>query len=115
MSNVVGNWVYTSDWGCDGSITGSWNHTFNADGSWTSSNGHSGRWFQVEGMVAFTLSDTPNLVYAADLSGSWMAGIQGYETAGGAKGCHGAHRAGVTVAVTEMAAKKGGPDPTLGR
>jgi hypothetical protein len=114
MANVVGSWVYTSDWGCDGSITGSWNQTFNADGTWSSSLGHSGRWFQVEGMVAFTLTDTPNLVYTANLSGSWMAGIQGYVTAGGSKGCHGAHRSGVTATPAKAAAKKG-PDPVLGR
>ena len=115
MSNPVGNWVYTSDWGCDGSITGSWNQTFNADGTWTSSLGHNGRWFQVEGLIAFTFNDVANLVYAANLTGSWIAGIQGYETAGGIKGCHGAHRAGIPTAAPATEASKKGHDPALGK
>ena len=40
---------------------------------------------KVEGLVVWTFSDTANLVYAANLSGSWMAGVQGYETAEEAK------------------------------
>lgn len=115
MANVVGSWVFTSDWGCDGSITGSWNQTFNADGTWSSSLGHKGRWFQVEGLVVFTFTDVANLVYAANLSGSWMAGSQGYETAGGIKGCHGAHRSGIPAALTTKAAAKKGADPALGK
>jgi hypothetical protein len=35
MSNVVGTWNLTTDWGCDGSITGSFDQVFNADGTWT--------------------------------------------------------------------------------
>jgi hypothetical protein len=114
MANAVGTWSLTTDWGCDGSITGSFNQTFNADGTWSSPAPfpHSGRWFQTEGLVTWTFNDTANLVYAANLSGSWMAGIQGYETAGGSKGCFGGHRAGLPATVE--AAKKG-PDPLLGK
>ncbi len=118
MANVVGAWTVTTDWGCDGSITGSFTQTFNADGTWTSSPFvHNGRWFQVEGIVAWTFSDVANLVYAANLSGSWMAGAQGYETAGGQKGCFGARRAGIPSAKAEVAAKaeKGAQDPSLGK
>jgi hypothetical protein len=68
MANVVGSWSLTTDWGCDGSITGSFNQTFNADGTWNvTSPAHNGRWFQVEGLVIWTFNDTPNLVYAANL------------------------------------------------
>ena len=46
MANVVGNWTLTTDWGCDGSITGSFNQTFNANGTWNSTPFiHSGRWY----------------------------------------------------------------------
>ena len=117
MANVVGSWSLTTDWGCDGSITGSFNQTFNANGTWSSTPFiHSGRWFQVEGLVVWTFNDTPNLVYAANLSGSWMAGVQGYELAAGAKGCFGGRRAGVesAKAPSKAAAKSAKTDPTLG-
>jgi hypothetical protein len=61
----------------------------------------------------WTFNDTPNLVYAANLSGSWMAGIQGYETSGGAKGCFGAHKAGIPAAPAKANAE--GTDPAVGR
>lgn len=118
MSNVVGSWTVTTDWGCDGSITGSFTQTFNADGTWTSTPFvHNGRWFQSEGMVTWTFADTPNLVYAANLSGSWMAGIQGYEQASGMKGCFGARRTGIAAAKLEVAEKAahGAKDPSLGK
>jgi hypothetical protein len=116
MANVVGSWVITTDWGCDGSITGSFNQTFNADGTWASSPFvHSGRWYQVEDIVVWTFNDTPNLVYAADLSGSWMTGAQGFETVGGIKGCFGAHRAGVPAALEKAVAAKKVADPTIGK
>ncbi|HCT81222.1 MAG TPA: hypothetical protein DGT23_32575 [Micromonosporaceae bacterium] len=109
---IAGTWNLTTDWGCDGSITGSFSQTFNADGTWTSSPFvHSGRWFQVGGVIAWTYSDTPNLVYAGNVSGSWISGVQGYETAGGIKGCFGGRLQGVAVA--EEPAK--GSDPALGR
>jgi len=117
MANVVGSWSLTTDWGCDGSITGSFNQTFNADGTWSTTPFiHSGRWYQVEGLVVWTFNDTPNLVYAANLSGSWMAGVQGYETAGGIKGCFGGGRTGVAAAKapTKAAAKAAKADPALG-
>jgi hypothetical protein len=114
MADAVGSWVITTDWGCDGSITGSFNQQFNADGTWTSSPfTHNGRWYQVEGLVVWTFSDVADLVYAANLSGSWMAGVQGYETAGGIKGCFGAHRAGALAAQVTTAAT--GRDPSIGR
>ena len=117
MANVVGAWSITTDWGCDGSITGTFNQTFAADGTWSSTPYvHSGRWYQVEGLVVWTFNDTPNLVYAAKFSGSWMAGVQGYETAGGIKGCFGARRAGISAAkatAPEKAPAKGA-DPALG-
>jgi len=88
--------------------------TVNADGTWASSPFvHSGRWYQIEGLVVWTFSDTANLVYAANPFGSWMAGVQGYETAGGSKGCFGGRRAGVAVAqVSEVAT---GRDHVIGR
>lgn len=56
-----------------------------------------------------------NLVYAANLTGSWMAGIQGYETSGGIKGCFGGHRAGVPAALEAATAAKKVADPLLGK
>jgi hypothetical protein len=74
MANVVGTWSLTKDWGCGGSITGSFNQTFNADGTWSSAPFvHQERWFQVEGLIAWTFNDTPNLVYAPTL---WEVGWQ---------------------------------------
>ena len=118
MASVVGSWSITVDWGCDGSITGSFNITFNADGTWNSTPFvHNGRWYQVEGLVVWTFSDVRNLVYAANLSGSWMAGVQGYATAGGSNGCFGARRAGIPAARLTARAKvpAKGIDPTTGR
>lgn len=113
MSSPVGSWSLTTDWGCDGSISGSFTVIFNADGTWSSTPFvHSGRWFQVDGIVTWTFTDTPNLVYAANLSGSWMAGAMGYETAGGSKGCFGGHKAGVSAA---KAAAGGPKDALLGK
>lgn len=119
MSNVVGTWVITTDWGCDGSITGSFNQTFKADGTWSTTPFiHNGRWYQAEGLVVWTFADTPGLVYSVNLSGSWMAGVEGYEAAGGAKGCCGGHRAGVAglaAAAVPKEAKAGSHDPSIGK
>ena len=115
MASVVGTWTLTTDWGCDGSITGSFTQTFNADGTWTSTPfAHNGRWYQVEGLVVWTFADVANLVYAGNLSGSWMAGVQGYETAGDIKGCFGGHQAGVPGLVDKAAAAVEEADPTIG-
>jgi hypothetical protein len=121
MANVVGTWLITTDWGCDGSITGTFTQTFNANGTWTTAAPfvHNGRWYQVEGLVVWTFTDVPNLAYAVNLSGSWIAGAQGYETAGGIKGCCGGHRSGVAglaaAAVAPQAAHAAGHDPLLGK
>jgi len=115
MASVVGTWTLTTDFGCDGSITGSFTQTFNADNTWTSSPFvHNGRWYQVEGLVVWAFSDVANLVYAANLSGSWMSGAQGYETAGGITGCFGGHRAGVPGLIAEAEAAAAEFDPALG-
>lgn len=92
MASIVGTWIMTTDWGCDGSISGSWDHTFNADGTWTASTGDSGRWFQAEGMFSLSADDLPNLIYSGNVSGSWIAGIQGYTDTSGMKGCFGGVR-----------------------
>jgi hypothetical protein len=114
MANVVGNWVLTTDWGCDGSITGSFNQTFDANGTW-SSPPHNGRWFQVENIVVWNFADVPNLVYAGNVNGSWIEGIQGYETAGGSNGCFGGHKAGVPAAVEKAREAKKIADPAIGK
>jgi hypothetical protein len=107
MANVLGAWSITTDWGCDGSITGKFNQTFNKNGTWNSTPFvHSGRWYQVEGLVVWTVNDTPNLVYAANLSSNWMTGVQGYETAGGMTGCFSAHRVLLAVSMTGIRAAK---------
>jgi hypothetical protein len=115
MASVEGSWTLTTDWGCDGSITGSFNQTFNADGTWSSSPFvHSGRWFQVEETVVWTFDDTPNLVYAGDVDGSWIGGAQGYETAGGSNGCFGGQRAGVPGAPEAARVAEEVADPAIG-
>jgi hypothetical protein len=106
MANIVGKWTLTVDWGCDGSITGSFDHTFNADGTWVNSYGDKGRWYQVECLVVWIFTSVPNLVYAGNVSGSWFSGVQGYETAGGIKGCFGGHKAGVPGFAAEAVALK---------
>jgi hypothetical protein len=116
MANVVGSWVLTTDWGCDGSITGSFDQTFNANGTWSSTPfAYSGRWFQVEDLVIWIFNDIPNLVYAGNVNGSWIEGIQGYEAAGGIKGCFGGHKAGVPAALEAARAAKKVADPALGK
>ncbi|MGH9634494.1 MAG: hypothetical protein ACRD72_06615 [Candidatus Angelobacter sp.] len=111
MSNVVGTWVITTDFGCDGSIAGSFDQTFHADGTWTNTIGSNGRWFQIEGLVQWDFNNAAKLIYAANLAGSWMAGSLGYTTVGGLKGCFGAHRAGVPgLATKALEAKRVRPD-----
>jgi hypothetical protein len=115
MASIEGSWSLTTDWGCDGSITGSFDQTFNADGTWSSSPFvHNGRWFQVEGVAVWTFDDVPNLVYAGNVNGSWIEGAQGYETAGGINGCFGGHRAGVPAALEAARAAEEVADPALG-
>src|SRR5690242_12269780 len=88
-ASIVGRWTLTTDWGCVGSPTGSFEIEFKADGTWSSTPfTHNGRWFQGEGLALWTFDDTANLIYSANVSGSWMAGIQGYTTGGG-QGCFG--------------------------
>ena len=111
MSNVAGTWTVTTDFGCDGSIAGSFNQTFNVDGTWTNTIGSNGRWYQVEGLVVWDFNNAAKLVYAANLAGSWMSGALGYTTQGGLKGCFGAHRDGVPgLATKALAAKRIRPD-----
>ena len=44
-----------------------------------------------------------------------MAGVQGYETAGGIKGCFGGHRAELAAKIlSQTAAKSAKVDPALG-
>lgn len=112
MANVVGNWTLTTDW--SGSI-GSFEQTFNADGTWTAAP-YAGRWFQNEGLVIWTYDTVANLIYAANLSGEWMSGIQGYPVVGGIKGTFGGHLASVPAALAKEAkapARK--VDPRVGK
>jgi hypothetical protein len=114
-ASVVGTWTLTTDFGCDGSITGSFTQTFNADNTWSSSPFiHSGRWYQVGASVVWTFLDTPNLVYSGNLSGSWFSGVQGFETVGGSTGCFGGHLASVP-AVAGESSTTGRVDPATGR
>ncbi|HEV7964977.1 MAG TPA: hypothetical protein VGP57_20715 [Actinoplanes sp.] len=115
VSSVVGTWTLTTDFGCDGSITGSFTQTFNANGTWSSSPFvHSGRWYQVGGYVVWSFADTANLVYAANLSGSWMTGAQGFEDTSGTQGCFGGHLASV-AGLAGAPAARGGVDAAVGR
>src|SRR3954447_8922753 len=108
---ILGSWTLTTDFGCDGSITGSFTQTFNADGTWTSAPFvHSGRWYQVGGVIVWTFNDVANLVYSGNVSGSWISGVQGYELAGGINGCFGGRVTGVAVAGSSA----NGKDPVLG-
>jgi hypothetical protein len=85
---IAGTYTLTTDWGCDGSITGSFSQTFNANRTWSSSPFiHSGFWYQVGNTVVWTFSDTANLVYSGQLNGSFISGVQGYTQSGGITGC----------------------------
>jgi hypothetical protein len=115
MANIVGTWTLTTDWGCGGSITGSFEMTFNADGTLSSSPFvHSGRWFQVEDVAVWTFDDVAGLVYAGNLNGSWVEGAQGY-TSDGFSGCFGGHVAGIPAAAEAAMAAEEAADPVLGR
>src|SRR6516164_8337356 len=69
MSNVVGTWTITTDFGCDGSIAGTFSQTFIAEGTWTNAIGSNGRWYQVEGLVVWDFNNAAKLVYSANLAG----------------------------------------------
>ena len=114
MASVVGTWSITTDWGCDSSITGTFSQTFNSDGT-LSSGSHTGHWYQVGGYVVWTYDNVADLVYAANISGSWMAGAQGYETTGGQTGCFGAEIASLANTAPSARVKTDGPNPVLGR
>lgn len=85
MSNIVGKWAIQTDWDCDGRIDGTTTINFKQDGTWDvyeEENGefyvlHYGKWFQKEKMIIFAFDDTPGLVYAGNVSGNRMSGIQG--------------------------------------
>src|SRR5262245_54170177 len=115
MADIVGTWLLTTDWGCGGVVTGSFTQTFNADGSWTTAPFvHTGRWLQADGLAVWTFDDTPNLVYTANVSGSWMSGAQGYAAAGGITGCFGGRRSGGPAAASAAPAATAVADPATG-
>jgi hypothetical protein len=115
MASIVGKWQLTTDFGCDGSIAGTFDQTFNADGTWTNSLGSKGRWFQVEGLATWDFDNAAKLVYAANVAGSWMSGSLGYTTSGGLKGCFGGHREGVPGLAAKALSKKDGVRPDTGK
>lgn len=114
MASIVGTWTLTTDWGCDSSITGSFDITFNADGTWSTSS-YTGRWFQVEDVAVWVFDNVANLVYAGNLNGSWIEGAQGYTSDGFGTGCFGGHVAGIPAAAEAALAAEGAPDPVIGR
>ncbi len=114
MAKVTGKWSITTDWGCDGSITGTFEQTFKSNGTWKSSPWvHSGRWIQVGDHVIWTFKDVKDLVYSGNISGSWMTGAQGYTKKGSYRGCFGARRSGVPMAKVPAKAKSKA-DPAIG-
>ena len=115
MASIVGTWQITTDFGCDGSIAGTFDQTFNADGTWTNSLGSNGRWFQVEGLATWDFNNAAKLVYAANVAGSWMAGSLGYTTSGGLRGCFGAHREGIPGLAAQALTKKDAVRPDTGK
>ncbi len=109
---IVGTWFLTTDWGCDGSITGSFTQTFNADGTFTTG-ANSGRWVQVGNVIFWTFSTVAGLTYAGNVSGSWISGVQGYTVVNGiAPGCFGGRVNGVAGGETPSAGKT---DPVIGK
>jgi hypothetical protein len=116
MADIVGTWLLTTDWGCGGIVTGSFTQTFDADGTWTTAPfAHTGRWFQVGSLAAWTFDDTPSLIYTANVSGSWISGVQGYAAPGGITGCFGGRRSGVPAAAEAARSSAGAGDPATGR
>src|SRR5262249_56735743 len=115
MASIVGTWTLTTDWGCSGTITGSFEMTFNADGTWSSSPFvHTGRWFQVEDDAVWPFDDVANLVYAGILNGSWIQGAQGYTSDGFGTGCFGRCPAGKPATHEGAIASHRLPAPTIG-
>jgi hypothetical protein len=115
MASIVGKWKLTTDFGCDGSIAGTFDQTFNADGTWSNSLGSKGRWFQVEGLATWDFDNAAKLVYAANVAGSWVSGSLGYTTAGGLKGCFGGHKEGVPGLAAQALTKKDGVRADTGK
>lgn len=108
---ILGTWFLTTDWGCDGSITGSFTQTFNADGTWTST-GHNGRWFQVGNVIVWSFNTVAGLQYAGNVSGSWISGVQGYTNGTAiAPGCFGGRVNGL-ASIEEPTGKI---DPAIGK
>ncbi|WP_117211992.1 hypothetical protein [Allorhizocola rhizosphaerae] len=108
---ILGTWFLTTDWGCDGSITGSFTQTFNADGTWSGAS-HNGRWFQVGNVIVWSYNTAAGLQYAGNVSGSWISGVQGYTNGTAiAPGCFGGRVNGV-ASVGETDSKV---DPAIGK
>jgi hypothetical protein len=76
-SSVVGTWTLFVDWAClDAPNHGSM--TFDIDGTWSAPQGDGGNWLQIEGMVVWNHSETPELIYAANVTNNALNGIHGY-------------------------------------
>lgn len=113
-TSIVGTWLATIDWGCDGTITGTSTWTFNANGTWTYAFG-GGFWIQVEGLVAWNFTNTASLIYTANVTLNAIVGIQGYAQQGGiGTGCFYAIRQSGPLAAAAVAAAKEGHDFSVG-
>ncbi|HLL73616.1 MAG TPA: hypothetical protein VK363_19415 [Pyrinomonadaceae bacterium] len=77
-TSIVGDWQLTPDWHCDGSNPpGHFQITFNADGSLLAG-GSNGGWLQVGGMAFWSLKDSPELIYTANVNPNALVGVMGY-------------------------------------
>jgi len=81
---VSGSWKFFFDWGCDGSYSNT-TITFNANGTFKTGEGLTGKWVQVQGMISWLYDGTPGTVYAGNVIGGAIAGMQ--TTWGGGNGC----------------------------
>lgn len=77
-TSIVGEWLLTTDWGCDASKPPSgFTITFNADGSFVA-DGSSGGWLQVGGMALWSFNNSPDLIYTANVNPNALVGVMGY-------------------------------------
>ena len=121
MVGVVGNWVLTIDWDCDGIFDGTVNIIFRANGTLITKgvDSHKGRWFQNAGLIVWTFEDSDkdvkHLVYTANLAGSSMTGVQGFIKPKGMKGCFSGQKVETLPKIAKSDAKAKSFDPLIGK
>ena len=93
-SELVGRWILTFDWDCDGS-PGEDEVIFNSDGSFgDDENLSKGEWSSEDGSIRWEYREDPRPLYRGSLSGLYMSGTM--STTDGSTGCWTARKTGDT-------------------